>query len=154
MTLIDRIATSFASLGPVGRLPASGTWGSAAAALAAPLLFMPAPQPMRAFILLLVFVGGGLACDIVERNTGRKDPGLCVIDEVLGQWAVYLPFAALTPWQMFWGFVLFRIFDIAKPAPVRASECWLPGGFGVMLDDLLAGLYAAVALWVVCAVFF
>ncbi|GFK92751.1 Phosphatidylglycerophosphatase A [Fundidesulfovibrio magnetotacticus] len=151
MSLIDRIATCFASLGPLGRLPASGTWGSAAAALTAPVFFMPAPWAVRLLVLALVFVGGGLACDIVERNTGIKDPGLCIIDEVLGQWITYLPFAALTPWQLFWGFLLFRVFDILKPAPVRASECWMPGGYGVMLDDALAGVYAAMALGLLLA---
>ena len=149
MTFQERIATHFASLGPFGRLPVSGTWGSAVAAVAAPWLFMSAPVPARLLILALVFVGGGLACDIVERRLGVKDPGLCVIDEVLGQWTTYCLFCALTPWQMFWGFVLFRVFDIWKPWPVRASEDWLPGGFGVMIDDLLAGIYAALALWVV-----
>jgi len=152
MSFIDRIATNFASVGPFGKLPISGTWGSAVAAVAAPFVFMPAPFTVRLFILVLVFIGGGLACDIVERNLARKDPGLCVIDEVLGQWITYLPFAALTPWQLFWGFVLFRVFDILKPAPVRASECWMPGGFGVMLDDALAGIYAAMALGLLVAV--
>lgn len=151
MTLIDRIATNFASLGPVGKLPVSGTWGSAVAALAAPVLFMPAPFAVRLAMLVLVFIGGGLACDIVEKNLCRKDPGLCVIDEVLGQWTTFLFFPVLTPWQMFWGFVLFRAFDILKPAPVRASECWMPGGFGVMLDDFLAGIYSAIALGVLIA---
>ena len=151
MTLIDRIATNFASLGPFGKLPVSGTWGSAVAALAAPVLFMPAPFAVRLTMLVLVFIGGSLACDIVEKNLCRKDPGLCVIDEVLGQWTTYIFFTALTPWQMFWGFVLFRVFDILKPAPVRASECWMPGGFGVMLDDFLAGIYAAIALAVLIA---
>jgi phosphatidylglycerophosphatase A len=47
---------------------------------------------------------------------------------------------------MFLGFVLFRVFDIVKPQPVRASENWMPGGFGVMLDDALAGIYAAISL--------
>lgn len=146
MNLIEDIATNFASVGPFGKLPVSGTWGSAVAALLAPLVFLPAPFTVRVFILLLVFVGGGLACDIVERNLGKKDPGLCVIDEVLGQWITYLCFPVLTPWEMFWGFVLFRVFDILKPPPVRASECWLPGGFGVMIDDALAAVYAAVSL--------
>ena len=149
MTLIDRIATQFASLGPFGRFPISGTAGSAAAALAAPVFFKPAPMAVRLFILAVVFIGGGLACDLVERNLGRKDPGLCVVDELLGQWITYLPFATLTPSQLFWGFVLFRAFDILKPPPVRASENWMPGGFGVMLDDALAGVYAAAALGVI-----
>ena len=147
MTLIDRIAVNFASLGPLGRLPVSGTWGSAVAALAAPCLFMSATTPVRLLILVLLFIGGGLACDIVERQVCMKDPGLCIIDEVLGQWVTYCLFCTLTPWQLFWGFVLFRVFDIVKPWPVRNSENWLPGGFGVMIDDVLAGVYAAVALW-------
>jgi phosphatidylglycerophosphatase A len=151
MSFIDRIATTFASVGPFGRLPISGTWGSAVAAVAAPFLFMPAPMPVRILIIALVFIGGGLACDIVEKNLCRKDPGLCVIDEVLGQWITYMFFCTLTPWQLFWGFVLFRIFDILKPPPVRASENWMPGGFGVMLDDALAGLYSAMALGLLIA---
>jgi len=151
MSFIDRIATTFASVGPFGKLPISGTWGSAVAAVAAPFLFMPAPMPVRVLIIALVFVGGGLACDIVEKNLCRKDPGLCVIDEVLGQWITYMFFCQLTPWQLFWGFVLFRVFDILKPPPVRASENWMPGGFGVMLDDALAGIYSAMALGLLLA---
>ena len=149
----DRIATWFASLGPLGSLPAPGTFGSAAAALAAPLVFMPASMPVRALILVLLFLGGGLACDIVEKKLGKKDPGLCIIDEVLGQWTVYFFFAALAPWQLFLGFALFRAFDIAKPQPVRASERWMEGGFGVMLDDVVAGLYAALVLGALLALF-
>ncbi len=152
MSFSDKTAVAFASVVGLGRMPASGTWGSAAAAVAAPWFFMTASGPVRLLILLLVFIGGGLACDIVERLECKKDPGLCVIDEVLGQWITYAFFAALTPWQMFWGFLLFRLFDIWKPAPVRASECWLPGGFGVMIDDALAGLYAAIALGVLIAI--
>ena len=152
MNLIDRIATNFASVGPFGKLPVSGTWGSAVAAVAAPLLFMPAPFAVRLLILALIFIGGGLACDIVERNLCRKDPGLCVIDEVLGQWITYLFFTTLTPFEYFLGFVLFRVFDILKPPPVRASENWMDGGFGVMLDDALAGIYSAAALGVLVAI--
>jgi len=152
MTLIDRVATNFASLGPFGKLPASGTWGSAVAAVAAPFIFMPAPFAVRLLLLLLLFVGGSLACDIVERNLCIKDPGLCIIDEVLGQWITYLFFGALTPAQLFFGFVLFRAFDILKPPPVRASESWMPGGFGIMIDDALAGIYSALALWGLVAI--
>ena len=152
MSRIDRIATNFASLGPFGRFAASGTWGSLLAAIAAPFLFMPAPLTARLFILALLFISGGLACEIVEQNLGQKDPGLCIIDEVLGQWLTYCFFCALTPFQMFLGLVLFRVFDILKPQPVRASENWLEGGFGVMLDDALAGVYAAIALWVLIAI--
>ncbi|WP_243312219.1 phosphatidylglycerophosphatase A family protein [Fundidesulfovibrio agrisoli] len=148
MSFTERTAFAFASLGPLGRMPASGTVGSLAAMLAAPWLFLDASFAARLCILALVFLGGGLACDVVERVTCRKDPGLCIIDEVLGQWLAYLCFPALSVRQLVLGFVLFRIFDIAKPWPVRASESWLPGGFGVMLDDALAGVYAAMCLGV------
>jgi len=152
MSPTDRIATLFASLGPFGRLQASGTWGSLLAALTAPFLFMPATLPIRLFILILLFLGGALACDIVERNLNQKDPGLCIIDEVLGQWLTYCLFSTLTPFQIFLGFALFRLFDILKPFPVNVSENWLPGGFSVMLDDAVAGCYAAICLAVLIAI--
>lgn len=149
MSFIDRTAVAFASLGPLGRMPISGTVGSLAAMVAAPWVFMESTLPVRLCILALVFLGGGLACDIAERVTCRKDPGICIIDEVLGQWLTYAFFPALGPWQLFVGFLLFRLFDILKPFPVRASENWLPGGYGVMIDDALAGVYAAISLAVV-----
>ncbi len=148
MQLIDRMATAFASLGPLGRLPAPGTWGSLAAVLVAPWVFSPAPPLVRFTILALVFLGGALACDMVERRLQRKDPGLCIIDEVLGQWITVAFLACPTPAQYIYAFALFRLFDMLKPPPVRASENWLPGGLGIMLDDALAGLYSALALGV------
>jgi len=69
-----------------------------------------------------------------------------VIDELVGQWLTFLPLAAPTTFELVAGFFLFRAFDILKPPPVRASENWLPGGFGVMIDDVLAGIYAGVCL--------
>jgi len=152
MSPTDRIATWFASLGPFGKFPAPGTWGSLIAATTAPCLFLSAPLAVRLLILLLLFIGGALACDIVERNCNEKDPSLCIIDEVLGQWVTFCLFASLTWFQLFLGLILFRIFDILKPQPVRASEDWLPGGFGVMLDDVLAGIYAAIVLWILIAI--
>jgi len=147
MSFIDKASLEFASLGPVGKIPfISGTWGSAAAAILAPWLFMPLSFPARVLVLAAVFLFGGLAGTKAEKHCGRKDPGIVVIDELLGQWTTYLFFPVLSPWALFLGFVLFRIFDILKPCPVRASETWLPGGFGIMIDDFLAGLYAYVCL--------
>ena len=80
-----------------------------------------------------------------EQITGKKDPGLVVVDEVLGQW---IALAALHAWTWQWAlaaFVLFRLFDIVKPWPVWKLEK-LPGGTGIVLDDLGAGAYAAGAL--------
>jgi len=61
------------------------------------------------------------------------------------------PLAYAGPGALLAGFFLFRLFDILKPWPVRSSEHWLPGGYGVMLDDLLAGVYAAACLWTLAA---
>ena len=72
-----------------------------------------------------------------------------VIDEVLGQWVAFLPLAVPTTFELAIGFVFFRLCDITKPQPVRAAENWLPDGYGVMLDDLLAGIYAMLGLLVV-----
>lgn len=81
--------------------------------------------------------------------TGLKDPQLVVIDEVSGQLIALTPLAllpSLSIVSVLIGFLLFRLFDIFKPFPIRKLE-QLPGGFGVMADDALAGGYAAVLLW-------
>ncbi|NJB67361.1 phosphatidylglycerophosphatase A [Desulfobaculum xiamenense] len=145
---LDRAATAFATLGPVGHLPkAPGTWGSAVAVIAAPFLFLPFSPLTRCIILAALFVVGGLASGRAETVIGSKDPGCVIIDEVLGQWMVFALFPIMTTWQILLGFALFRLFDITKPWPVHSAETWLPGGFGVMIDDLLAGCYAALCMW-------
>lgn len=133
----------------VGRLkPAPGTWASAAAVLlwwALVRLARPAPH-----ILLLALLGGialallaGIpAATAVERENGQRDPGFVVIDEVAGQWIALL-FAPADWRYALMAFVLFRLFDIAKPFPVRRLER-LPGGWGIVFDDVAAGLYALV----------
>ncbi|WP_320170239.1 phosphatidylglycerophosphatase A [Maridesulfovibrio sp.] len=140
--------TQIATLGPIGLLPkAPGTWGSAAALIVAPFIFFPLPIPLRVIVLGLLFYFGAQACTAAEKELGKKDPGCVVIDELLGQWVVFLPFPGIVGWQAIAGFVLFRIFDIFKPWPVRASEKWLKDGYGVMVDDLFAGIYAMLVLW-------
>lgn len=84
------------------------------------------------------------AASIVERESGREDPGFVVIDEVAGQWVV-LAAAPLDPGHALVGFALFRIFDIVKPPPARQLER-LHGGTGIMLDDLAAGIYGALMM--------
>ncbi|MDR2892904.1 MAG: phosphatidylglycerophosphatase A [Deltaproteobacteria bacterium] len=147
-TLTDRLILAFSRVEPAGLSPKMpGTCGSAVAILLAPFVFMPLDFVWRAILLALLFVLGGLAAGRAEQLLGEKDPGCVVIDEVLGQWLTCLPFAALGWWEYLAAFALFRLFDISKPWPIRASENWLPGGFGVMLDDALAGLYAMLGLW-------
>jgi len=146
--LWDRIALWTATLGPVGRFPLTpGSAGSAVAVLAAPYVFLPLGGAGRLLVLALVFVVGALAATRAEALFCRKDPGQVVIDEVLGQWLALFPLSTAEPWPMLWAFVLFRLLDMTKPPPIRQSEHWLPAGYGVMLDDAVAGAFAALILW-------
>ncbi|MBD5538678.1 MAG: phosphatidylglycerophosphatase A [Desulfovibrio sp.] len=147
MRLRDRCTLAFCRLGVAGLAPrAPGTWGTAFACLLAPWCFLPLGFGWRVVVLVALFVIGGLAATRSETLLGRKDPGEVVIDELVGVWLVLLPFAHAGFWLILSAFVCFRIFDIAKPWPVKASENWLPGGFGVMIDDVLAGLWALVCV--------
>lgn len=146
-SLKDAFLTSVATLGFIGRLPrAPGTWGSLAAVIAAPWLFIPFSVSTKIIILVLLFFAGSLACSAAEKTYARKDPGQAVIDEVLGQWTVFIFTPQPSLLVLGLGFVLFRLFDIVKPFPIRRSEHWLPDGYSVMLDDLLAGVYALLTL--------
>jgi phosphatidylglycerophosphatase A len=150
----DRWPKVVASAFGLGYLPvAPGTWSSAAAALVwvgIPRL----PAPWWAVLqvgLLVVTVAVGLAvCPRAEAAFGRKDPSQFVLDEVAGQWLACLAFRWRGPAATaLVAFLAFRLFDVAKPFPIRRLEK-LHAGWGVMLDDLLAGVYAAAAAWLVC----
>jgi len=143
-----RLCTEFCALVVPGRIwPMPGTWGSLLAVVLAPFLFLPMAWGGRALVLLAVFCVGGYAATRVERSLNRKDPGIVVIDELVGQWFVFFPFAQVSFWELGAGLALFRIFDVVKPPPVRSSETWLPEGYGIMIDDVLAGAYAMACLW-------
>ncbi len=125
---------------------APGTAGSLAAMVAAALVFMPLPVWLRLLLLIPLTWGGIWAAARAERLLDTHDPGEVVVDEWLGLWLCYAWFPALGWWELLLGFALFRYFDIAKPGPIKALQ-HLPGGWGVVADDLLAGLAAAVCLW-------
>ena len=146
MSFSDKILLAYARVGIAGKSPkAPGTCGSFVAIALAPFIFMPLPFWGRAILLLFVLVTGTIASARAEILLNKKDPSEVVIDEVLGQWITCLPFAALSLWEYVAAFALFRLFDIAKPWPVRKLE-EVGGGLGVMIDDAAAGLYAMICL--------
>jgi phosphatidylglycerophosphatase A len=130
----------------VGLLPKMpGTWGSLAALPFAWYIggaFGAAGLLVAATILFAI---GCWAAETVSAASAVRDPGFIVIDEVAAQWLV-LAAAPIDPLAYAAGFVLFRIADIAKPFPVSWADRALHGGFGIMLDDALAALYAGLAL--------
>ncbi len=99
----------------------------------------------------VVTLAGLWAAGRAERVLGGKDPGAIVIDEVAGMTLSVVAFPLTVP-TLAVGFVLFRVFDIVKPFPARASQR-ARGGLGVMVDDLIAGLYALAALGLLRALF-
>jgi phosphatidylglycerophosphatase A len=142
-SLGDRLALLVATAGGAGWAPvAPGTVGSAVAVLL--LWLIPFSRPGLVLFFIVVALGGAWAAHLAERQLGDKDPGAIVIDEVAGMTLTVLPFP-LTPGVLAVGFVLFRLFDVIKPFPARGSQR-LPGGAGVMIDDLIAGLYALAVL--------
>ncbi len=143
------IATFFgAGLGK----PGPGTWGSVAATLlwSAVLLLHPSQLTLLATTLTGITLAVALgipAATIAAREASRKDPGFVVIDEVAGQWITLLPlcWGPHDPTHILLALLLFRLFDITKPFPIRLLEK-LPEGTGIVLDDLGAGVYAGLTL--------
>ena len=137
-----------ATLGPIGRyLPAPGTAGSISALITG---FFLAKNGFIILLsaLLLVTMLGVFAADAYSQLSGKDDAGEVIIDEVAGQWLVLLCIPPNLESALLWyvaGFVLFRLFDILKPWPVSAAEA-LPGGLGVMADDVVAGILAGMVL--------
>ncbi len=135
-----------------GLLPISpGSWGSLAALPFAWAIRSLWGMAGLAAAAAIVFVVGWWAAAVVAEASGVEDPGMIVIDEVAAQWLVLLA-APLDPIAWGLGFVLFRIFDIWKPWPVRWADRHIHGGLGIMLDDVLAAVYAALALSALAAI--
>lgn len=137
------------TVGGLGWLkPAPGTIGSFAATLLAWPIHVYGPRYTLLSAAIAVFVLGWWAAENYQKNTGRGDAPEIVIDEFAGQWLV-LAFAPPEIVYFVAAFVLFRIFDIFKPWPVSWADRSVKRGLGVMLDDVLAGLYAIFGLWIV-----
>ncbi len=124
---------------------AQGTFGSAAALL--PWLLLRAlPLPAYLLVVLAVFALGVWACNVAGRLLGVDDHRSLVIDECVGQWIALLPALFAPWWIVLAGFVLFRLFDVWKPWPIRWLDRHLKSGMGVMVDDVVAGVVAALTL--------
>ena len=139
------IAALFSTFLGAGYFPfAPGTFASFEAALIYRFAgWKLAPLPYLA-VLAAVFLAGVAASNVTAKAMGEKDPRPVVIDEVVGQGLALF----LAPIGWGWiaaGFFLFRLFDVLKPGPIRWLER-LPGGWGIMADDVLAGVFSALVL--------
>jgi len=149
----DFLIKSFATVFGVGYLPvAPGTWATLVGASLA--YYLGNNLPAYTILLLVLLVLGIMATGIVEKQMNQKDPGILVIDEVVGVmialWGLPLIWSV-----MVCGFFLFRAFDMFKIYPINKLEAQ-SGGWGIMLDDCMAGVYTNVILRIAlrCAGFF
>lgn len=147
------VATWFGS----GLLPkAPGTWGSLAAIPFAYIISVYTCTYALVFGTVALFFIGIWASDKIEKSAQTKDPRFIVVDEVVGQWIALLPlpflYSFLDPNSFYLfpapiaavAFIAFRIFDIWKPWPVNFADKNVSGGYGIMLDDVIAGMYALI----------
>lgn len=134
-----------ATLGPIGFIrPAPGTWGSLAAMIIGVGIAMLSPKLLE-FAFMIICITGIIAAGKYQDSTGKKDASEIVVDEVAGQW-IPLFVIPVDDWRwLLAAFILFRFFDIVKPGPVKMAEA-LPRGIGVMADDIVAGVLAAVCM--------
>ena len=153
----DYLALAIATFG-VGYLPLMpGTFGSLVG-VGMFLLLARANMPLVTVVVVLILVvtfAGIWAGSRIEQLSGRKDPGKVVVDEVAGQLIALFPLTLFTRWStvaVILSFILFRFFDIVKPYPANRLQD-LDGGVGIMFDDLVAGVYAAVVVSVFLIIF-
>ena len=154
----DRVFAVIGSSFGLGYTPvAPGTAGALPGVGVFVLIMLAAPQSFQVALIALAFLA---ACALTvllgpwaERHWGKKDPGVFVVDEVAGFLLTVLLFRSpsLTLTAL-WAFIVTRVFDITKPPPARRLEK-LPGGWGILVDDLCTSLYAAAFLRVLAAVF-
>ncbi len=142
--MIDRfwefLATGFYS-GKLPKMP--GTWGSIFAAVLI-YFFWPEDLMLQVSMVLITFVLSVLSSHFYSLNLGVKDPDSVVVDEIIGMQIAMLGLKATLPTVVL-VLVIFRIIDIMKPPPIKMFER-LPGGFGITVDDMVAGLYTNIFL--------
>jgi phosphatidylglycerophosphatase A len=143
---LRRVGVFLATCAYVGYAPvAPGTWGSAAGLVIYYVIRRQASSAIELAAIAVIVVAGVWSATEAERHFGRVDPGPVVIDEVVGM-LMTLALHPVTIAGAVVGFVVFRILDVIKPWPARRLED-LPGGFGIVLDDVMVGVYGNLALW-------
>jgi phosphatidylglycerophosphatase A len=145
MNFSEKAAVFLATGFYIGKIPlAPGTFGSL---IGLPLCFLLAEIQLSAAIIavLLIIALAIWISNVAERTLERKDPGCIVIDEIAGMVVtlIGLPFNLTTATI---GFILFRILDILNPFPIRILDKRLPGGLGIVADDVVAGIFANVLI--------
>jgi phosphatidylglycerophosphatase A len=142
---MDRLFMAIATGFGLGYLPkAPGTWGTL---LALPIHYLIVQLPLRGYIsaIAIIIVIAILSAGAAEKIMDKPDPGSVVIDEVAGMLIAMIAIPA-HPVAWLLAFGLFRLFDILKPFPVNFFDQRFHGGLGIVLDDLMAGLYALASL--------
>ncbi len=151
-SLSNRLAEAIATGFGIGRAPvAPATVGSAVAAVVFALAPVDSDSPWW-LVPLLLGLGLGTWASHAIRSSSDPDPRRAVIDEVVGMWLT-VAFLDKTAWWILAGFLTFRVLDVLKPWPIRRFEA-LPGGMGIMADDLAAGILGAAILNAVRLIFF
>jgi len=141
----NKFSIWFSTIFKIGYLPiAPGTWGSLAALLIWYAIVSYISSITLIALIVIIFVFGVYTSSETEGILGKKDPSIIVIDEWVGQWIALM----FLPKSFVWGivaFAFFRLFDIWKPFPINKLDN-IKGGYGIMLDDVLAGVYALIGV--------
>lgn len=127
--------------------PAPGTWGSLGAIPFGLVIYAIGGNVVFVIAIILITLIGLKVSEKFDQDMGGHDSKMIVIDEVVGQWIAMLP-AMGSPVLVFLSFLLFRLFDILKPGPIGWIDKNLEGAKGVMYDDVLAGLFAAIIIYI------
>jgi phosphatidylglycerophosphatase A len=144
--LLRRIGVFVATCAYVGYVPvAPGTFGSAVGLAVFYVVRHQGTRTVEAATIVVLLAIGIWAAGEAERHFGRIDPGPVVIDEVVGM-LITIAFIPVNLAGAILGFVIFRLLDIVKPWPARRLER-LPGGSGVVLDDVMVGIYGNLVMW-------
>ena len=140
--------TIFVSVFGIGFIPiASGTFGSLAGLIIGYALNL-INYNLFFIMIPILFILGVIASNKYQKLTGEKDSSVIVVDEVVGQ-LIAMMFVMDNLILVFLSFIIFRIFDIFKPWPASYADTKMSGGLGVMLDDVFAGIYAAILIYLI-----